>query len=394
MGGWIGIMKRFRILLIVTFLALGGFVWWSVHQTGGGDFSAFTQSNGLMQDNSPLKMTPKEELVVDLYEKFSPSVVNISTSFVTQDFFTSPVEQEGSGSGFVIDKQGDIITNNHVIDGARQIWVTFYDKSVVQAKVIGTDPTVDLAVLKVSISSEKLKPLVLGSSSTLKPGQSVIAIGNPFGLQQTITTGVVSALNRTLEDSSGQKMYNIIQTDAAINPGNSGGPLLDSGGRVIGVNTAIVSPSGGSVGVSFAIPVETVVRVAPSLIKYGHYEHPWLGIENADTLTPEISKQFDNAGLAMGIDHGVLLWSIYQGGPLDRAGLHGAIRFLRFGNTSFPVGADIITGVDGARLQSYDALIYYLETKKRVGETVQLTVMRNNQEFTVPVVLAVNPLNA
>ena len=318
---------------------------------------------------------------------------------------SAKLSEESAGSGFILDNEGHIITNNHVIDGASEISIALQDDTSFSARVIGRDPIFDLAVLKIDAPSDFLNPVILGSSQTLQPGQSVIAIGNPFGIGQTITTGVISALNRTLQSQnrSGIDIYNVIQTDAAINPGNSGGPLLDTSGRVIGVNTAIFSPSNGSVGVGFAIPVDTVVRVAPYLINEGQYPHPWLGItiESALKITPEIADIYrDIVRRPLGIDYGIAIGvvrtanrapALVANSPADVAGLRGPTDFTVANNLEYPLGFDIITAVDGARLNSIDALIYYLEMNKQAGDSITLTVLRDGEMVDLEIILGRRP---
>ncbi|MGQ9630181.1 MAG: S1C family serine protease [bacterium] len=336
------------------------------------------------------QMTPQERLIVEIYERVSPAVVNITSRVITQDFFLGEVPREGAGSGFVIDRRGYIVTNNHVVEGAEELEVTFSDETVVAARVVGVDPSVDLAVIKVDFLPEGLSPVELGDSSSLQPGQLAIAIGNPFGLGRTITTGVISALNRTLRARNNRVIGGVVQTDAAINPGNSGGPLLDSQGRLIGVNTAIFSPTGGSVGVGFAIPVDTVKRVVPELISRGRYAHPWLGISGI-SITPELSNRLARAGIPLGVKRGILVASVLRGGPADHAGLRGGTREMRLGNRMLIVGGDVITSIDGNPLKGMEDLSAYLEMQTKVGQKVNLSVLRGGREQTISVTLGERP---
>ncbi|MEZ4673589.1 MAG: trypsin-like peptidase domain-containing protein [Caldilineaceae bacterium] len=231
-----------------------------------------------------------ERRVVAVYDRVAPSVVSINTQVLRRSFFFE-IPEEGAGSGFILDDQGHILTNYHVIQNAQGIDVNLGDEYVLPAKVVGVDPRNDIAVLKVEAPVENLVPVELGSSGDLKVGQRAIAIGNPFGqFGRTLTTGVISALDRTLEGSDGRTITGIIQTDAAINRGNSGGPLLDSAGRVIGINTAIFSPTGTSAGVGFAVPVDTVKRLLPDLLTLGRYRHPWLGVRYAYEIKPGLAR--------------------------------------------------------------------------------------------------------
>ncbi len=330
----------------------------------------------------------EQQLVTNVYKRVNPSVVNITTRSFTFDFFFNPIPQQGTGSGFVWDKQGHIVTNNHVVEDAESINVTLADGTTAEAEVVGVDPPNDLAVLHIDVAPEKLVPVELGSMEGLQVGQRAIAIGNPFGLERTLTTGVISALGRIIE--SGRFLGEVIQTDAAINPGNSGGPLLDSLGRLIGVNTLIFSPSGASAGIGFAVPVSTVKRVVPVLIAEGRYRHPWLGIRGAD-VTPELAARFRAAGLPWPVDHGVLIEAIFRGGPAHRAGLRGGVQQVRVGNQILTIGGDIIVAINGTPIANNRELRVYLEEKTHVGDTVELTIVRDGKRMTVKVTLDERP---
>jgi len=328
----------------------------------------------------------EEQLIINVYKKASPSVVNITTKVLQLSFFFGVYPQEGAGSGFVYDKEGHIVTNYHVVEGAQSIEVSLSDELAVPAEVVGVDPPNDLAVLKVDVPPEKLVPVELGSSANLQVGQRAIAIGNPFGrFDRTLTVGVISALNRTLEMEDGRLIRHLIQTDAAINPGNSGGPLLDSHGRVIGVNTAIVSPSRASAGVGFAIPVDTVKRVVPELIAYGRYRHPWLGILGY-TITSGLARR-----LKLPVDEGVLVARVFKGSPAAKAGIRGARKEVVIGNHIILVGGDIIVAIDGHPLKGMEDLDAYLEDNTKVGQEVQLKVLRGGKELLIKVVLEEEP---
>ncbi len=333
-----------------------------------------------------------EQVVIQVYETVGPAVVNITSRTYTYDFFLNLVPQEGTGSGFVIDKQGHIVTNYHVVEGAKEIEVAMADGSKVTGRVVGTDPSNDLAVISVSVPPDELHPVTLGDSSNLRVGQRVIAIGNPFGLERTLTTGVISSLGRTIQSPDNRFIGEIIQTDAAINPGNSGGPLLDSRGRVIGVNSQILSPSQASAGIGFAIPVGTVRRVVPELIATGHYRHPWLGAELFD-ITPEEAQALRKANLPMPVDQGVLVVGVYERGPAAKAGVRGGTQRVRMGNLILPLGGDVIVGVDGRPVTSQKDLTVYLESKTKVGQEVRLDVQSGNEKRTVTVILGERPSN-
>jgi S1-C subfamily serine protease len=329
----------------------------------------------------------EEQLVVSVYERVSPAVVHITSRAYVYGFFFEIVPQEGSGSGFVYDQDGHIITNYHVIEGAEELDVTLADGTMVSAQVVGADPYSDLAVIKVDVPPEKLHSVELGSSSNLRVGQRTIAIGNPFGLDRTLTTGVISALDRVIERGNNRPLARVIQTDAAINPGNSGGPLLNSRGQVIGVNTAIRSPSGGSVGIGFAVPVDTVKRVVPELVANGRYLHPWIGFEGqAYRITPVLAEALD-----LPVERGLLIARLYRDSPADRAGLQEADRRVQLGRSVILVGGDIVTAIDRLALESLDQLTIYLEAEKRPGDEVTLTVWRDGEEMTVSLTLGERP---
>ncbi|MCS7286794.1 MAG: trypsin-like peptidase domain-containing protein [Anaerolineae bacterium] len=334
----------------------------------------------------PADLEPGEQILINIYKKVAPSVVNITTQVLQWDFFFGVYPEEGAGSGFVYDKEGHIVTNYHVIEGAQSIEVSFGEDLSVPAEVVGVDPINDLAVLKVNVPPDRLVPVELGDSSALQVGQWAIAIGNPFGrFERTLTVGVVSALNRTLELENGRIIRNLIQTDAAINPGNSGGPLLDSKGRVIGVNTAIVSPSRAYAGVGFAIPVNVLKRVVPELIAYGRYRHPWLGIIGY-TITPTLARR-----LNLPVEEGVLVARVYRGSPAHKAGIRGATGQITIGNRIILVGGDIITEIDGIPVKGVEALNAYIEDNTRVGQTVELKIIREGKSFKIKAILEEEP---
>ncbi len=330
----------------------------------------------------------EEKRVIEVYKRVAPSVVNITTQVMQRSFFFEAIPAEGAGSGFVLDTEGHILTNYHVIEGAQSIEVTFSDETVLPAEVVGADPRNDIAVIKVSNAPPNLlTPVELGQSATLQVGQRAIAIGNPFGqFGRTLTTGVISAVDRTLQGQDGRQISGIIQTDAAINRGNSGGPLLDSAGRVIGINTAIFSPSGTSAGVGFAVPVDTVQRVLPDLLKLGRYRHPWLGIRYAYRITPGLAK-----ALELPVNKGLLLVELFRGSPLDGAGVQGAQKEAILGNQRVYLGGDILTALDGQETTSLEDLDILLETKYKVGDSVKVTLLRAGKEQVVTVSLAEEP---
>ncbi len=323
-----------------------------------------------------------DRLVSELYARVSPSVVHITSRVITLDFFWGPLPSEGTGSGFVIDKEGHIVTNYHVVENAESIEVILSDQTQVPAQLVGIDPPNDLAVLRITVAPEKLVPVPLGDGATLRVGQRAIAIGNPFGLDRTLTVGVISALGRPLQKDDNTVIYNVIQTDAAINPGNSGGPLLNVRGEVIGVNTAIRQ---NAEGIGFAVSVDTVRRVVPELIQYGRYAHPWLGVLGY-SITPELAR-----ALGLPVERGVLVARLYRNSPADRAGIRGAVRQIVVGNQRLLVGGDILVAIDGVPIRDWNSLQEYLEESTRVGQTVTLSVLRNGQSLQLSATLTEQP---
>jgi S1-C subfamily serine protease len=307
-----------------------------------------------------------EQNNIDVFRRASPSVVNITTLAVARDFFSLRVEQvpQGTGTGFVWDDRGYVVTNFHVVQDANAARVTLNDQTSYEAQLVGVFPERDIAVLKIDAPKEKLPPLAIGTSKGLAVGQKVYAIGNPFGLDQTLTTGIVSALNREIDSVNRRTIRGVIQTDAAINPGNSGGPLLDSAGRVIGVNTAIFSPSGASAGIGFAIPIDEVNRIVPRLIRDGRMVRPAIGI----TAGPEQMTR------ALSLPPGVPLVQVTPGGPAQRAGLQPFTR----GRTGGIVAGDVVTEVEGVPVKNLDDMLTELE-RFQPGDEVTLTVWRAGQ---------------
>lgn len=314
----------------------------------------------------------EEKTAIEIFQRNSPSVVYITSIELRRDFFSLNAYEipSGTGSGFVWDDQGRIVTNFHVIKDANRVHVTLMDNSTWKAVLVGAAPEMDLAVLQISAPIDKLQPIPLGESHNLLVGQKVFAIGNPFGLDHTLTSGIVSALGREIKAVNGQIIRDVIQTDAAINPGNSGGPLLDSAGRLVGVNTAILSPAGVSAGIGFAVPVDQVNQVIPDLIKYGKLLKPGLGISVGN-------KRFTDR---IGLD-GVLIINVQPGSMAEKAGLRGTKRVL-----GKIVLGDIIIGLNGVTIHTPADLARQLG-KYKIGETVSLKLIRDSQEFQVDVVL-------
>jgi|WetSurMetagenome_2_1015567.scaffolds.fasta_scaffold120040_1 S1-C subfamily serine protease len=347
-----------------------------------------TPTPGPLSAGGPVGGDDVEARRIAVYQRVAPAVVNITTQVLRTDFFWGTTPEEGSGSGFLWDADGHIVTNFHVIDGAQQIEVSFGGDTSLPATVVGGDPINDLAVLKVDSVPEGVQPVEIGTSTDLHVGQTAIVIGNPFGqFERTMTQGIVSALNRTIQTDNSSVLRGVIQTDAAINHGNSGGPLLDSRGRLIGVNSAIYSPTGTSAGVGLAIPVDKVMRVVPVLIKQGRFPHPWLGFEEMGyELTPSLAQT-----LNLPVQNGLLVAQIYQGSPADQAGLRGAQNEMIVGNRRYLVGGDILTAVDGVPLKKWDDLNAYLEEKTSVGQKIALTLVRGGNDLALNVTLADMP---
>lgn len=342
-----------------------------ISSAGGGRIQIAAADSGL---------TPDETVNVRVYRATNKAVVNITTvtSPSPEEVFFNVLPKEGSGSGTIIDSAGHILTNNHVVGGARTVRVTLFDGSNLSADVVGTDPTNDLAVIKINPpSGVKLSTIPYGDSSKLEVGRRVLAIGNPFGLDRTLTCGIVSSIGRTLRTENGRLIKGIIQTDAAINPGNSGGPLLDTAGRMIGMNTAIVSRSGQSAGIGFAIPINIAQRIIPELIAHHHVIRPDIGIQ-----------------MVQQTDIGLRIVKVEPDGPAAKAGLQGpTIKTYHQGpftiNSVDNNSADVITAVDGVKTLTPDDLMSYIEGKK-AGQVVTLSVFRQGHVVKIPVKLNVS----
>jgi S1-C subfamily serine protease len=323
--------------------------------------------------SSRAELWPDERSTIGLFRQASPAVVNITAIGVQRDLFTLNLYQipQGTGSGFVWDTKGNIITNFHVIQNAAAAQVTLADQSNWKAQVVGVAADKDLAVLRIDAPADRLRPIPVGTSKELQVGQSVFAIGNPFGLDQSLTTGVISALGREIDSVTRRPIQGVIQTDAAINPGNSGGPLLDSAGRLIGVNTQIYSPTGASAGIGFAIPVDTVNRIVPELIRSGKIIRPGLGVELAEE---QIAKK-------IGVN-GVLIVDVMRGGPAAKAG----IRPTRRESSGRVILGDVITAIEGKRVESPNDLFLILENRQ-VGDTVTVALLRDGKTVQTKVTL-------
>lgn len=328
----------------------------------------------LQHQNIIQRLTNQTSFVVfpQVFDLIKESVVLIVTNF-------------GQGSGFVYDMEGHIVTNNHVIENAVEIEITFIDGTVVKATIIGSDPYSDLAVIKVNLPSEKLHPVTLGNSSELDVGDPVAAIGNPFGLSDSMTAGIISQLGRELLAPRGYQIIDVIQVDAAINPGNSGGPLVNMKGEVVGVNTAIVSETGVFSGVGFAIPSDTVKRELQSIITTGQYKHPWMGISGLDI--------FSDLAETLGLKkiEGFLIIDVIESSPADKAGLSGGNEIVTVNGQQIKIGGDVILGVDDINIRRLNELVVYLERNKKPEDVIDLKIIRNNQESWVQLILGERP---
>ena len=318
--------------------------------------------------------------LMEIFEKAEPGVVRVNT---IRNQTTN--ETGGVGSGFVFDKKGHIITNAHVIEGSTKTVVTFLDGRSYNAEIIGVDEYTDIGVIKVNADLKLLNPLSLGDSSNLDVGEPIAAIGNPFGLSGSMTSGIVSQMGRLLPSGSGYSIPDVIQTDAAINPGNSGGPLLNMRGNIVGINTAIQSTTGEFTGVGFAIPSQTVAKIVPTLISEGEYKHPWIGISGRD-IDPDTANVL---GLKDAL--GFLIITVVETSPASDAGLIGADKMIEVDGKEYPVGGDVIVAVDGMDVRKIDDILVHLQRVKTVGDEMNLEVLRDGRTTNVTVILQERP---
>jgi S1-C subfamily serine protease len=318
--------------------------------------------------------------LMEIFEKAEPGVVRVNT------IRNQTVNETGGvGSGFVFDKMGHIITNAHVIEGSTKTVVTFLDGRSYNAKIIGMDEYTDIGVIKVNADLKLLQPLSLGDSSNLNVGEPITAIGNPFGLSGSMTSGIVSQMGRLLPSGSGYSIPDVIQTDAAINPGNSGGPLLNMRGNIVGINTAIQSTTGEFTGVGFAIPSQTVAKIVPTLISEGEYKHPWIGISGRD-IDPDTANVL---GLKDAL--GFLIITVVENSPAEDAGLIGSDKTIEVDGKEYPVGGDIIVAVDGMDVRKIDDILVHLQRVKTVGDEMNLEILRDGRTTNVTVILQERP---
>ena len=376
-------MRLMRLLLLTLAIA-GGFFYFTTWRSN-------SQANGLHPANwfsHPAKveiteaaageqLDSEEQNNISVYRKNIPSVVNVTSRAMTFDFFYGLVPQEGQGSGFVIDKDGHILTNYHVIADARQVEVTMHNRKKYKATVVGTDPPHDLAVIQ--IKAPDLIPAVLGDSRNLQVGQKVYAIGNPFGLAGTMTRGIVSSI-RPVREPNGATIDEAIQTDAAINPGNSGGPLMNWHGEVIGINTMILSSVNQNAGIGFAIPINTAKAVLNDLMTLGRVRRPALGVRTIP-ISPELAD-----GMSLPADYGLLIVQVTPGGSADLAGLRGGTERAYLGNIPIMLGGDLIVAIDGEKVEDEQDLAQMMNNH-RAGDTVKVTIYRNKKKIDVTVPL-------
>jgi len=371
---------RFLRSLVFAILLASAFFYFTTYRNGRlypANWISRPQHVEITEAAGSEALDAEEQNNINVYRKNIGSVVNITSRVMTFDFFYGLVPQEGQGSGFVIDKEGHILTNYHVIADARQVEVTLHNRKKYKATMVGTDKSHDLAI--VQIKAPDLQPMILGDSSSLQVGQKVYAIGNPFGLAGTLTLGIVSSI-RQVQEPGGLVIDEAIQTDAAINPGNSGGPLLNWHGQVIGINTMIASSVGQSAGIGFAIPINTAKAVVNDLVTLGRVRRPALGIRTIP-IDSEIAEE-----LGLAANYGLLIVQAVPGGSADRAGLRGGSEQAYLGNIPIMIGGDLIVAIDGEKVESQQKLAQIMN-KHRAGDTVKVTIFRGKKELEVSVVL-------
>jgi S1-C subfamily serine protease len=372
-------MKLLRPVLFGVMIA-GAFFYFTTYRASRGtltDWIGRPNKLEISEASSNDSLDAEEQNNISVYRKNISSVVNITSKAVTFDFFYGLVPEEGQGSGFIIDKEGHILTNYHVIADARQIEVTLHNRKKYKATIVGTDRSHDLAV--VQIKAPDLTPMVLGDSGNLQVGQKVYAIGNPFGLAGTLTRGIVSSI-RQVQEPDGMTIDEAIQTDASINPGNSGGPLLNMHGEVIGINTMIASNVGQSAGIGFAIPINTAKAVINDLLTLGRVRRPALGVRTIP-IDSELAEQ-----MGLPSDYGLLIVQVVPGGAADNAGLRGGSERAFLGNIPIMVGGDLIVAIDGKQMEDQQELAQIMNNH-RAGDTVRVTVYRGKKKMDVNVVL-------
>ncbi len=390
------LLKRAAVLIPAVLLIMLGFAI-GTSITPGAAFAPAAQPVLQAQtqpvDFTQLPLNQQEQQLAGLYNRISPSVVSINVvarQSVNSPFTPLPEDEEGfsygSGSGFLIDQQGHIVTNTHVVDGATSIEVNFFDGTLARGEIIGLDPDSDLAVLKVDLPAEQLQPVGFANSDQLVIGQTTLAIGSPFGQRWTLTTGIISALDRRITGLTNYTIGSVIQTDAAINPGNSGGPLLDLQGRVIGVNSQIISRSRSSSGIGFAIPSNLVQRVVNELLADGRVDYSYMGIGGEEVTLDLI----ETMNLPNNV-RGVVVGRVEPNGPASQAGLRNPGQRVVVNGSNIPTSADIITAIDGETITDFSGLVSYLASNTRPGDTVSLTIMRGSEQVVLSLILSTRP---
>jgi S1-C subfamily serine protease len=391
---------RLRIAIAAGIVAAAG-LGAGIALGGAALLGGFSKSTTTVRELQPVEAAPssaafqngKPLSVHEIYRRAAPGVVQVTATQVVSTpsvdpFFGFPLpqneRQQALGSGWVYDKAGHIITNYHVIEGARSVDVSFSNNESMKARVVGTDPSTDIAVLQVNAPSRALTPLPRGNSDAVHVGDSVVAIGNPFGLERTVTAGIVSALQRIIQAPNRYSIDHVIQTDAALNKGNSGGPLLDANGNVIGVNSQIQSENGGNVGVGFAVPINTVTTVAAQIIKSGHAEHAFLGIR-VQPVTPDVARLF-----RLRSSHGLLVASVQAGSGAARAGLRAGTHEVTDAGVTYPLGGDLIVGAEGMQISTFDQFRDVISSKQP-GDKLELEIWRGDKHLTLDVKLGRQP---
>jgi len=378
------------ILGTITFLAFSGFLQFPAGDKEIPDDEEIVFKDSIIAEEiipaqSYGELCEDERINIQVYESANEGVVNITTEIVAYNWFLEPVPREGgSGSGSIIDQKGYVLTNRHVVQNAFKVTITLADGAQYEGKVVGTDAENDLAIIKFDPKGKKLTTIPFGSSSSLKVGHKVLAIGNPFGYDRTLTTGIVSGLGRPVRTAGNLIIKDMIQTDASINPGNSGGPLINTRGEIIGINTMIYSPSGGSVGIGFAVSVDTAKRVVPDLIRFGAVRRGWIDIVPVQ-LFPELVRYAD-----LPVEEGILISRLISGGNAEQAGFKGGNKPVRYGRSTIYLGGDIILEIDGMPVERLVDLYGALEDNKP-GDQVKVVVLRRKKRVELEVVLSERP---
>lgn len=376
--------KEFLMVVICSSILSAGLVLFLLRWPAPTPVSAQFEQGETLAFDTPL--SPDEEVNIRIYESLSRAVVNVTSTRLALNFWMQAVPRQGAGSGFLIDRQGHILTNHHVIEKAELLEVTLFDENKYEAEVIGRDPINDIAVLKIDCPADTCLPLRMSPDPNVKVGQKVLAIGNPFGFERTLTTGIISSLGRSLESRYGV-MDDLIQTDAAINPGNSGGPLLNTRGEVIGINTAIISGTGENVGIGFAVPAKTINRILPDLIEHGKVLRPWFGVQGR-ALSSRLAR-----ALGAPVEAGFLVENVLQGSSADGAGIRGGTQRRFFGNRPIMIGGDILTELDGKKVETGHDILRILE-EKRPGDTIEIVYWRGERRVETSIELVGEPLSS